>query len=433
MSDAGMRQEGGRPLVSVVIPTHNYGRYVCDAVESVLAQTYAPLEIVVVDDGSTDETPQVLVRFGSRIRSIRLPGRGVAEARNTGLQASSGDLVVFLDADDLLLPDGIAAQVAYFDRHPDVDVVHGEWYRCETDSGTWRLRGNPRLVGDILPRILFGNLAAIHAIMSRRRAILEAGGFDPAFSNAADWEVWLRLAAQGYRFGFIRQPVAIYRIHRDTMSSHLDLDTRDALHVLDKCFQTPALGGRVQTMRESAYFVCWRRHGMAHLARAEEDKALDLFGEALHYAPDALQSVDFYFRMARTIWRGNGKASPKDVDAVTGRTLQFLTRVASCDGDYRATRTAAMHLAVALVLGIARHRRRALAHAATATRVCWRRVFSLPGLQVLVRAALPAYLARTLLGDEWNRSVPPMRDHVPPLVASVLRSGRLSPPAAAAR
>ncbi len=433
MPDAGILQKGMRPLVTVVIPAHNYGRYVGDAVESALTQSYAPVEIVVVDDGSADETPQVLARFGERINAHRLPGRGVSEARNTGLRASSGDLIVFLDADDLLLPDGIATQVAYLERHPEVDIVHGQWYRCDVVGGTWRLDGNPRFVGDILPRIVFGNLAAIHAVMARRRTVLEAGGFDPTFSNAADWEMWFRLAVAGCRFGFIRQPVAIYRIHRNNMSGHLDLDTRDALHVLDKSFRASGPGRRLTHVKERAYFVCWRRHAIAYLARAQEDRALELFREAMHHDPTAVRSVDLYFRMARAIWRREARMSPGDVDAVTARAVQFLTRVAATAGAVDATRTAPIHLAVALMLGIAGHRRRALAHAAIAARISWRSVLSRPGLQVLIRAALPTRLARMLLDGDWGRSLPRMHDQIPPLVASVLSPGRLSPAATAPR
>src|SRR3990172_8271100 len=111
MASIAVRPVRQWPLVTVVIPSHNYARYVGDAVQSVLAQTYVPVEVIVVDDGSTDDTLQVLARFGDRIRVLRLPGHGVAHARNAGLRAAMGEFIVFVDADDVLLPDALAAQV----------------------------------------------------------------------------------------------------------------------------------------------------------------------------------------------------------------------------------------------------------------------------------------------------------------------------------
>src|SRR5512143_3730544 len=109
------------PLVSVVMPVYNGARYLRQALESALAQTYRPLEIVVVDDGSTDETPAILAEFGTRIRALRQPNSGSAAARNAALDAARGELIAFLDADDLWLPQKLAVQVEYLREHPDVD------------------------------------------------------------------------------------------------------------------------------------------------------------------------------------------------------------------------------------------------------------------------------------------------------------------------
>ena len=103
-----------KPLVSAIIPNFNYARFVCEAVESALAQTYDHLEVIVVDDGSSDDSLQVLKQFGDRIRVIAQPNAGVAASRNNGAAASSGEFVAFLDADDLWAPDKIAAQVEVF-------------------------------------------------------------------------------------------------------------------------------------------------------------------------------------------------------------------------------------------------------------------------------------------------------------------------------
>jgi len=95
------------PLVTVVIPTYNYGRYICETVESALGQTYSPVEIIVVDDGSMDDTRERLATYGDRIRYIHQQNRGLSAARNTGIQAARGEFVALLDSDDLWLPDKV--------------------------------------------------------------------------------------------------------------------------------------------------------------------------------------------------------------------------------------------------------------------------------------------------------------------------------------
>ena len=110
--------------VSVVIPTYNYGRYLATAIESALAQTFVPLEVIVVDDGSTDDTPQILETFGNRIQTIRQLNQGAGAARNTGIAAARGEYVAFLDSDDIWKPRKLQMQIARFDADPALGLVH---------------------------------------------------------------------------------------------------------------------------------------------------------------------------------------------------------------------------------------------------------------------------------------------------------------------
>lgn len=114
-------------MVSVIMPVHNGAQFLREAIESALAQDYTPVEIIVVDDGSTDATPQILASFGSRIRHIRQTNSGAAAARNAALQASRGEYLAFLDADDLWLPQKLRVQIDYLGSHPDVDLVASSW------------------------------------------------------------------------------------------------------------------------------------------------------------------------------------------------------------------------------------------------------------------------------------------------------------------
>ncbi len=122
------------PLVSVIIPTYNYGRYLGKALESCRSQTYKGLEIIVVDDGSTDDTRGVVERFGPGVVYIFQANQGVSRARNRGLDVARGELLTFLDADDYLLPDSIADRVEVLQRRPDIGIVFSDSYSCDAEG-----------------------------------------------------------------------------------------------------------------------------------------------------------------------------------------------------------------------------------------------------------------------------------------------------------
>jgi glycosyltransferase involved in cell wall biosynthesis len=198
-------------LVSVVIPAYNYARFVGRAVDSVLAQTYAPVECVVVDDGSTDETPQVLARYGGRIRSIRQENRGLSGTRNTGIRAARGEYVALLDADDYWRPDKIARQVELAEATPGVGAVGCFGEAVDRDGSHLRYLRFPAAVpgggGAADGRPLATQLRAIalrehwvgcssSGALIPRAVLDEVGPFDETLRAAEDWDMWLRIAAR---------------------------------------------------------------------------------------------------------------------------------------------------------------------------------------------------------------------------------------------
>ena len=182
------------PYVSVIIPTYNRWSMLREAVESVLAQTFTDFELIVVDDGSTDESEVKLRRLGAPIRVICQPRRGVAAARNAGASAAKGRYLAFLDSDDLWLPEKLAAQMRFMEEHPEAGI-------CQTEE-IWIRHGarvNPKArhrkpSGDIFKRSLELCLVSPSAVMLTRALFHKAGGFDEALPVCEDYDLWLRIA-----------------------------------------------------------------------------------------------------------------------------------------------------------------------------------------------------------------------------------------------
>jgi glycosyltransferase involved in cell wall biosynthesis len=193
MSEMVMQPSTAQPLVSVIIPTFDRAAWLGEAIASVLAQTYPHLELLVVDDGSHDATPEIVQAFGPALTYIRQAHAGVSAARNRGVEASRGALVAFLDSDDVWLPGKVAAQVALLQRQPQV-------HACYTDEIWIRhgVRVNPKqihqkysgwLFEPSLPRCIISP----SSIMLRRTLWDQLGGFDEQLPACEDYDLWLRL------------------------------------------------------------------------------------------------------------------------------------------------------------------------------------------------------------------------------------------------
>ncbi len=212
--------------VSVIIPTYNRAQMVCEAVDSVLAQTLKDVEIIVVDDGSDDGTGEVLQeRYGERIRYFYQENQGRSVARNRGVRASSGPYLLFLDSDDLLLPDALRQQTEFLDAHPEVDVVYSDGYYCDaTGRPIQRISLERPSVpeGKLLEVMVLHNIVvATHSAMVRRRALDRLGYpyFDETLRGTEDGYFWLCLAAQGSRFASLSVLTCKYRLHAENASS----------------------------------------------------------------------------------------------------------------------------------------------------------------------------------------------------------------------
>ncbi|MBA2848915.1 glycosyltransferase [Thermosulfuriphilus ammonigenes] len=272
------------PLVSVIIPTHNRKGFLKEAVESVLAQRYRHFELIVVDDGSTDGTEEVIKEYPSIIY-LRIPQGGVSRARNRGLEVSRGEIIAFLDSDDLWLPEKLLYQVAFFQAHPSALI-------CQTEEIWFRhgRRVNPRkkhrkLDGFIFFESLKLCLVSPSAVAMRRELFKLVGTFDEDFPVCEDYDLWLRVTSR-FPVYLLRRPLVIKRGgHKDQLSRRPGLDFY-RLKALAKIYQAPHLSPAMreaiaqEAIRKAAIFIAGaEKRGRFEAVRAAR-QILALFGKA---------------------------------------------------------------------------------------------------------------------------------------------------------
>lgn len=207
------------PRVSVIIPTYQCGNYISRAIESVLAQTYRDYEIIVIDDGSTDNTHQVLTRYDGQICLIEQKNQGVATARNSGILRSNAELFAFLDADDYWLPDKLAQQITLMDQDPSTGLVYSDMYFAKYSKPlpiNYFSLVQPQK-GNVFPSLFLNNFIPTSTVVVRRTSLDMTRLFDPRFSPCEDYDLWLRIA-RNWRIDFTNQPLAYYDIREGSLS-----------------------------------------------------------------------------------------------------------------------------------------------------------------------------------------------------------------------
>jgi glycosyltransferase involved in cell wall biosynthesis len=224
-------------LVSVVIATYNSRRFIGEAVESVLSQTYQPIEIIVVDDGSTDGTNEELQPFKERIRYLVQANQGPAAARNHGIRAAQGEYVAFLDADDLWAPSKIEKQVAAMEKSAQVGVVHCGMLRTNVQSGVTELcLSDTDRRGDLRQKLLLRNRLATSTVLARCTCFEKAGLFDESLPQAEDWDLWIKISRH-FEFDYVAEPLVTYRVHGNNISKKIATMHRNQLRVIQRAFQ----------------------------------------------------------------------------------------------------------------------------------------------------------------------------------------------------
>jgi len=224
------------PLVSVIIPNYNYASYVGEAIDSVLEQDYPNVEIIIVDDGSSDDSRAVIDCYGKKVQGIFQQNQGVSATRNNGVAASKGEFVAFLDADDVWMPAKLSRQMERF-ADANIGMVH---------VGVAEIDGSGAIVGESLlgregkvahdllmlrPVILGGG----RVVMNNRRIFDEVGGFDTRLSTSADWELYYRIATR-CQVAFVPEALVRYRVHGTNMHNNIEAMEHDVRIGFEKAF-----------------------------------------------------------------------------------------------------------------------------------------------------------------------------------------------------
>lgn len=239
--------------VSVIIPTYNSAHFIVEAVDSVLAQTFTDFEVLVIDDGSKDNTKELLAeKYGDSIQYFYKDNGGVSKARNFGIEKAKGKYVAFLDSDDAWITEKLEKQISALEKNLENKACYSSFYLCDENLNPTGINPSERKADVLTDLLLIGNVVATPStVIAEKELFQQVGGFDYELSQCADWEMWIRLATKT-EFIYIDEPLLKYRIHGANMSKNAALLEKDTILLMEKGFALPNLPGSVKAKKNEA-------------------------------------------------------------------------------------------------------------------------------------------------------------------------------------
>ena len=286
------------PSVSVIIPNYNHAHYVSDAINSVLAQTFTDYEIIVVDDGSKDNSREVISAFGDRVRAIFQHNQGLSAARNTGITAAKGKYIGVLDADDMYEPDFLATLVPLLEDQPDAGGVYCG-YRFVDDTNNPLPQVEAR---DVPPEKLFwalvdGNFLVPESIFVRKECYNQVGLFDPSLRALEDLDMWLRITKQ-FKVIHTTKVLTRHRILAGSMSTDPTRQYQNRLSVIKKHFGAePGPRGVWSADQRRAYGRAYLTSAVEYLQVHNEARAFDCVYSMVGANPDLLSALETFYEL----------------------------------------------------------------------------------------------------------------------------------------
>ncbi len=275
--------------VSVIIPAYNSARFLPETIESVLAQTYKDYEIIVVDDGSTDNTREILAPYFDKIKYIYQQNQGAAKARNTAIKHSQGEYIAFLDADDVWLPEKLHIQVDYLNNNPEIAMVYSLSLSINIDGKQIGKKSRHRNLysGDIFNKLFVKNFFTTSTVVVRKRVLNTIGLFDESLINSQDRDLWLRITRE-FRVSGIDKHLCKYRQTPGSLSKkNRENVFKFRRLVIEQHYKASQESSRpiAPVLYKKALARLFFRIGKQYLAWGDRQKALENFFLSLKYRP----------------------------------------------------------------------------------------------------------------------------------------------------
>lgn len=296
--DSYVLANAGQPLVTIVIPNFNHAPYLAAAIQSVLDQTYANVEIVVVDDGSTDNSRDVAASFADQIKIIHQVNRGLSEARNSGIRAAQGTYIGLLDADDMLEPDYLKTLTTMLSTTPSAHgVICGYRFVDEQNRPLPQIESRRLQEDELYPLLLRGNFLVPESILLHRQCYEDVGPFDPSLSACEDWDMWLSVTKK-FRIISTDQILTRHRVLPESMSSSPKRMLENRLTVLLKHVgaEPTAIEPDNQMVRH-CYSQGYLTSAVEHLQVGDEFKAIEYLHRASWLYPEILTRLDTFYEL----------------------------------------------------------------------------------------------------------------------------------------
>ncbi|MFC1933567.1 glycosyltransferase [Chloroflexota bacterium] len=283
------------PLVSIVTPTYNQASFLDETIQSVLNQDYSRIEYIVLDDGSIDNTQQVLEKYEGRIFWESHPNMGQARTVNKGWSKSRGDIIGWVNSDDPLLPGVVSEVVTFFEKHPDVLVVYPDWNMIGPDSEV--IRHIQAAEYDYMRMLRKHECLPGPGAFFRRKILQLAGLLDPDFKYVLDYEFWLRAGLVG-RFVRIPRTLATFRVHSEAKStSHLGAAmAAEHVRLIEKFYAQPNLPQSVQKVRTEAFSRAYFAAGAICMSSGEYELGIKCYRKSMRLYPLVWFNRTLYWR-----------------------------------------------------------------------------------------------------------------------------------------
>lgn len=284
-------KDNAKPLISVIIPTYNRANLVLETINSVLRQSIKDIEILVVDDGSLDNTRQMLEKLNTdgTIRYLWKPNGGVSSARNWGIKNAQGKYIAFLDSDDLFVGESLRQQLEVLASQADIGLVHGDFEKFSSDGSGLGRRSTSWFEGRLYPEILchWSSLIAAPTVMVPAHVFQEVGYFEPGLTWGEDLDMWWRITRR-YEFAHIPKVLARVRVHSGNVSGNRSKEADAFQQILDRAFKAdPALPAALRARAQGQMYTLTGLNLLGDYDSTMMPEARRRFGKALQHQPQS--------------------------------------------------------------------------------------------------------------------------------------------------